>query len=81
MKNLKELQQIFDYKEINKEYLQFYNNGFTINVFIRKDYYLISIEDGIGIVFADFVETVEEVYSLVLACEYDCTNEFNNLIN
>ena len=75
MKNLKELQQILTCNKVNNRTLQLTKHNYTITIFVFEDTYYIMIENTQGLVFSDLCETIEEVYSLVLACEYDYTNE------
>jgi len=86
MKNLKELQQIFNCNKVNHRTLQLAKNNYNITIIVDNEWYYIIIEKQKNIVFADLAETIEEVYCLIEATEYNCMNElidneFNSLTN
>ena len=86
MKKMKELQALINCNKVNNRTLQLTTNNYTITIIGVANAYYIMIENIQGIVFSDLCETIEEVYSLVLATEYNYTNElidneFNSFIN
>jgi hypothetical protein len=86
MKKMKELQALINCNKVNSRTLQLTTNNYTITIIGVENAYYVMIENIQGIVFSDFAETVEEVYSLIEATEYNCMNElidndFNSFIN
>jgi len=81
MKKMKELQALINCNKVNNRTLQLTTNNYTITIIGVANAYYVMIENIQGIVFSDLCETIEEVYSLVLATEYNYTNEFNSFIN
>lgn len=75
MKKLKELQRLIDCNTVNNRVLQLTKNNYTITIFVFEDTYCVMIENTQEIVFSDFAETIEEVYCLIQATEYNCMNE------
>ncbi len=83
---MKELQALINCNKVNNRTLQLTKNNYNITIIVDNEWYYIMIEKQENIVFSDFAETVEEVYSLIEATEYNYTNElidneFNSFIN